>query len=511
MSNDGQPSLLKFISSFGSKGNKREFVDYSTQRSRPQQRLPRKKKTTGSTSYSVSPSTKRKLRTTECPQYLSPAEKKWKSSKMSQPAKKDASTEIDQSEKKHPPELQALKDDIMGDMHKLIGPIKESIDALLQIKDAWETGVQKCQRVLATNNELRARITKVESENAALSQRVASLEDKMLAGNVMFQGIPDSLWEPSDTTKQKVLTAISFTISGKDQEDKMEQAKRIPIKDVQRVGRYAAMRTRPVLVEFYHKSDAEFLLSNRAHLPQGVFVDKQYSEETEKKRRRLRPILRAARNHKDYKGKCKMEGSKLVIKSRNYDRSNLHQLPAKINGFRATSKTDGDTLGFFGELNPLSNFHLAPFTINGEQYHSSEQFIQHQKSRLFGDKQAEMDILAATTPIECKTIAKDIKNYDAATWKNQAKATCTPGILAKLKQHQSLTNLLISTGEQKLAECCRDKDWGTGIALHDPKALDRTQWHSQGLLGEILETIRSILKGGNDTSPSAMDTAQNPT
>ena len=73
-----------------------------------------------------------------------------------------------------------------------------------------------------------------------------------------------------------------------------------------------------------------------------------------------------------------MEGPKLVIKGRNYTTKNLYQLPEEINGFKATSKTEGDVLGFFGELNPFSNFHPAPFTINGQKYHSSEQCIQHQ-------------------------------------------------------------------------------------------------------------------------------------
>ena len=54
------------------------------------------------------------------------------------------------------------------------------------------------------------------------------------------------------------------------------------------------MKTHPVLVKFCHKEDAEFLLSNRSHLPKGVYIDKQYSDDTEHERRKLRPILKAA-------------------------------------------------------------------------------------------------------------------------------------------------------------------------------------------------------------------------
>ena len=37
------------------------------------------------------------------------------------------------------------------------------------------------------------------------------------------------------------------------------------------------------------------VLTNKKKLGKGVFVDQQYSEETEVERRRLRPVLRAAR------------------------------------------------------------------------------------------------------------------------------------------------------------------------------------------------------------------------
>ena len=240
-------------------------------------------------------------------------------------------------------------------------------------------GLWECNAIRGLNSELNARIVKVENENKLLTNKVRQLEDKLLEGNVIFQGVPDSIWEPSETTKEKILAAITHTISGETFEAKMDQAKRITIKHVSRLGRYTTMRNRPVLVEFYYKSDAMYLLGNRSHLPKGVFIDKQYCEETEKERHKLRPILRAARQSQNYKGKCKMDGATLIIKGRNYTSANLHTLPLEINGYSATSKTDPDTIGFFRELNPPSNFHRTPFTIHGRSYHSSEQFIQQQK------------------------------------------------------------------------------------------------------------------------------------
>ena len=120
----------------------------------------------------------------------------------------------------------------------------------------------------------------------------------------------------------------------------MDQARKIPIKELHRVGKYSAMRTRPVIIEFVYKTDATYLLSNKTHLPKHVFVDRQYTEETKKERRKLCPILRATRKNDNYRGKCRMDGSTLVIKGRNYTSNNLHLLPLEINGYSATSKDD---------------------------------------------------------------------------------------------------------------------------------------------------------------------------
>ena len=248
-----------------------------------------------------------------------------------------------------------------------------------------------------------------------------------------------------------------------------------------------------------------YLLSNKTHLPKGVLVDKQYSEETEKERRKLRPILRAARKSENYKGKCRMDGSVLVIKGRNYMSDNLHTLPLEINGYSATSREsqDENMIGFFGELNPLSNFHPTPFAINGQNYHSSEQFIQQQKCILFGDHDTEKLTMSSESALDCKILSKDIKQYDHERWKQNAKTSCTPGILAKFEQNQTLQKLLLSTKNRHLVECCHDKFRGTGVPLHDTDALIHSNWHSLGLLGEILESVRSILL---ESTHGVMDT-----
>ena len=105
--------------------------------------------------------------------------------------------------------------------------IKESLNLLLEMKSSWEQSFTECKILREANVDLHARVTKIKKENKTINSHVRQLEDKFLEGNVIFQGIPDSVTESSETTKEKVLAAISHTIGGETQELKKDQARKI--------------------------------------------------------------------------------------------------------------------------------------------------------------------------------------------------------------------------------------------------------------------------------------------
>ena len=49
-------------------------------------------------------------------------------------------------------------------------------------------------------------------------------------------------------------------------------------------------------------------------------------------------------------------------------------------------------------------------------------------------------------------------------------------------------------------ECATDRLWATGVPLGDPASLDETKWISPGILGQMLESIRSEYLSIHDTS-----------
>ena len=273
----------------------------------------------------------------------------------------------------------------------------------------------------------------------------------------------------------------------------------MPIKKVQRLGKYNSKRGRPISVAFTYKEDADYVYDNKSSLKKDVYLDREYNEETENNRRILRPILKAARIKEEYRKKCKMEGDSLIIKGKTYTVKNLSSFPEEINGYNATSKSDDTSLGFFGELNPMSNFHQCSFTVDNIKYHSAEQFIQNAKAVFFKDNTTAQKILDAKTLIECKQLSQEIGNYENQKWKEVAKDICYQGIHAKFQQNPNLRNILLCTGNLTLVESSYDSFWGTCIPLYRDDCLNSVAWTSVSLLGEFLMSIRRELNAKEGT------------
>ena len=103
-------------------------------------------------------------------------------------------------------------------------------------------------------------------------------------------------------------------------------------------------------------------------------------------------------------------------------------------------------------------------------------------------------ILCASTPLECKRLARDIVNFDEDNWKMVAKDMCFDGLMEKFTQNPTLVDILLKTSNKTLVECSFDRIWGNGIPLGDRSCMDKQKWHNVGILGEMLMEIRSRLR-----------------
>ena len=324
----------------------------------------------------------------------------------------------------------------------------------------------------------------------------------MLEKNIIFQGLEEDKFNDIQDTKAKVISAIANVSSSSTPEEKKENAKKMPIDSIERLGKFNPSRFRPVKVKFVNKMDVDNLFKNHKKLPKGVFIDREYSKATKKERRLLRPVLKATHKIEEYKGKCRLEDPYLKLDGKKYHCYNVHTLPAQLGPSEVTSMSDDEQIGFFGELNPFSNFHPCVFTVEGIEYHSSEQFIQTKKAEYFGDQITKERILCCEDAMDSKEISMDITNFNKKDWTRVTEDLCYPGIKEKFFQNLGLMVALLNTGTKKLVELSFNDIWGTGIPISNMNALDETIWKSIGLLGKILMTVRAekqdINSGNND-------------
>ena len=185
-----------------------------------------------------------------------------------------------------------------------------------------------------------------------------------------------------------------------------------------------------------------------------------------------------------------METDIINLNGTKFSKDNLHELPSKLNIMEITIKSNAEVIGFFGEICPFSNFYPSKFYHNGIEYHSSEQFIQHAKTKFFSDHYSQTTVLNSETALGAKRAGREVSNYDHKRWCKHAKEICKPGIDAKFCQNPRAMQALLETGDKLLVECTKDNVWGNGYLLGHPNCLRRQTWKSKGILGEILEEIR---------------------
>ena len=69
------------------------------------------------------------------------------------------------------------------------------------------------------------------------------------------------------------------------------------------------------------------------------------------------------------------------------------------------------------------------------------------------------------------------------------------GLLSKFASNPTLSDLLLSTGDDLLCECApNDGEWGIRIGLNDVRYADPKNWDGRSLLGRTLMLVRENLR-----------------
>ena len=374
-------------------------------------------------------------------------------------------------------------------VHQDYADLKQTISK--QKDDIKQDLTDKIERNTTQLIEINKENKVLRKENNELKSRLDRIEQNQLSNNVIITGIPEGPHEQYSITKLRVQEMIAHTIDSGDVNDDLKKAKTIEITKCSRIGKFRHNNARPISITFGVKDDKEAFLSCKKKLPSGIYAYNELPPHIKRRRDRFMPIYRLAKSIPHYHDKSRLINDKLIINGKSYQIEDIANLPMDLAAYKAAEKSNDTHIIFSGELSPYSNFHHSPFTINGQQFHSSEQWVQYQKALTFGDSFTANQILQCETPLECKKLGYNINGVDKEKWSNIGYEICFNGIREKFLQNPPLLSMLKTTTPKILAEATQDRLWGTGIKLHDTCALDTEKWSGPGWLSRMLHTIRS--------------------
>ena len=299
-----------------------------------------------------------------------------------------------------------LRSIIDESMNKAIEKVTASVNKIIETNPIVQSHSKAISEIKIVSKKSQNKINIMSKEHEELKAKLISFENRTLENCLVFKGVTEGEYEKESETRMKIKETLKNLISSNNAEEAERMANNFEIRRCRRLGKYFKDRSRPISVDFLRKDDTDFIMENKSHLPEGIYADREYSQDTERNRKLLRPILKAARMNKDFKGRCKLEKDTLVLRGKRYTVNTIDQLPSSLNTIDITSKSNETTFGYFGELNPLSNFHPAPFELHDQEYHCSEQYIQEAKAKYFDDDDTYKKLRNTKTGLECKIISK---------------------------------------------------------------------------------------------------------
>jgi ribA/ribD-fused uncharacterized protein len=142
----------------------------------------------------------------------------------------------------------------------------------------------------------------------------------------------------------------------------------------------------------------------------------------------------------------------------------------------------------------FSQWHATPFTLEGLDFATAEQWMMYGKARLFGDEAVAAAILATPDPSVQKRLGQTVAGFEQEAWDAWKVDIVHRGSMAKFGQNDGARRQLLATGEAMLVEANpRDWIWGVGLAADDPAFHRPDDWKGENLLGRILTDIRRKL------------------
>jgi hypothetical protein len=260
------------------------------------------------------------------------------------------------------------------------------------------------------------------------------MESMSMRDNLVIVGMPEVQDESENDIRNSLLKLFEETLL-------IEDASSIRIARCHRIFRRARKnqpkdaRPRDIVARFAYFPDRQRVFRNarnlQGHEPQ-MFINEQFPAEIDRRRRVLRPVMKAAKNKNL---RASLSRDKLIIEGKSYTVDTISDVPFSTYDI-GTVKTD-EHVFFSGPLSPFSNFHRCHFTINDIRYCSVEQYYQSAKAKSAKDYVSEAEIMSTEDPVAMLHVGKrvivDQRQWAAAEMQEMEKA-----LRAKFGQSQML-------------------------------------------------------------------------
>jgi ribA/ribD-fused uncharacterized protein len=299
--------------------------------------------------------------------------------------------------------------------------------------------------------------------------------------NLLFYNV-EEYQAPLKTKICHILTAMG-----------VQDVQSIVFDDIHRMGPVSkSAKPKPIIIRLLHRTDRDRIWESRRNLKGTKYsLNEDFPEDYQKDRTRLMPVVKAARASGL---KATLIANKVKVDGKLYDVQHINKLPSNCNPERACVKENKDTMCFFGQYTPLSNFFPCKFKINSTDYNCMEQFIQSKKCEILRNDEMAQKVMGCHDPHTQKKIGNSLKvNYQP--WYSAARAEVLPALREKFRQNQDLQACLLSTGDKVIGEATQDKFWGIGLTLNNPQTLSNNLWQGKNMMGELLMIVRTELKG----------------
>ena len=195
----------------------------------------------------------------------------------------------------------------MNTVNKAIEKVTASVNKSIEANPVIQTHSIAISELQKDSMKTQTSVNQINKDQEELKAKLISIKNHTLENCLVFRGLPESEYEKESETRKKIKEILKNLISSNRDEEAEQSIKNFEIWRCKHLGKYFKDRARPISVDFLRKDDTDYIMENKSHLSEGVYADREYNQETEWKRKLLQPILKAARQHKDFQGRCKME------------------------------------------------------------------------------------------------------------------------------------------------------------------------------------------------------------